>query len=129
MTLERTCGGSCGGPCCGGPCSGPCGGGPAADLRRNLRWTLQRQTLRRALRIGPPGAARTKDTAHVRFSDLTGHPDIGCYLYLALRDWHPQGQKHLGWVRIDPVDQLDTEFARIGADGAAFFVVTSVLAT
>ena len=56
----------------------------------------------------------------VRFSDSTGHADIGSYLYLALRDWHPQGQKNIGWVRIDPVDQLDTEFARIGADGAAF---------
>ena len=35
-----------------------------------LRWTLRRRTLRRALRIGPPGAARTKDTAHVVFSDF-----------------------------------------------------------
>ena len=69
---------------------------------------------------GPVVQFNAPDIPHVRFSDSTGHPDIGSYLYLALRDWHPQGQKHPGWVRIDPVDQLDTEFARIGADGADF---------
>ena len=41
--------------------------------------------------------------------------------YLALRNRHPQGQKYLGWVRIGPVDQLDPEFARIGAGGAEFW--------
>jgi len=70
---------------------------------------------------GPVVQFNAPDIPHVRFSDSTGHPDIGSYLYLALQDWHPQGQNHFGWVRIDPVVQWNPEFARIWADGAEFW--------
>ena len=70
------------------------------SLRRTL-WRTLRRSLRRALRIGPPGAARTKDTAHVGFSDFKKKVDIGGFFSFSLRDKLPLGSKHHGRIRLE----------------------------